>query len=239
MGKEAVLNHPVDAQTLHQEASHHSADESQPSSLWQSAYEHPIAAGLGVTAIAGAALYLSRGRIANLLAPSSQEVLLVEAAPFMGKAMRHSLEEAGHRVTWVTEIDKLRPLTGLTESGAEVPLKMGRFHTAFIDPNHVTKGAIGFDKLAPFFHRGNVRTIGTSVMSDVNAHMLADGVDIAAKKTTVLMSLIGKNLNLQEAVRAPGRTQAVLSNLEEKINTTELAGLRQQTSELITRFAVN
>ncbi len=239
MGIEATLNQTSEAQTLRQTASHHSAaDGSQPSSLWESAYEHRVAVGLGVAA-AGAALYLSRGRIANLFAPRSQEVLLVEAAPFMGKAMRHSLQEAGHKVTWVTEIDKLRPLTGLTESGAEVSIKMGRFHTAFIDPNHVTKGAIGFEKLAPFFHQGNVRTIGTSVMPDMNARMLSEGVDIASSKSTVLMSLVGKNLNLQQAVRSPGRTQAMLSTLEGNINSAELAGLRQKTSDLITRFMLN
>jgi hypothetical protein len=216
---------------------------SEPSSLWRSAYEkasdHPVATsvgvGLGVAAV-GAGLYLSRGKIANLLAPRSQEVLVVEAAPFMGKAMKHSLEAAGHRVTWVTEIDKLRPLTGLAENGAEVSLKLNRFHTAFIDPNHVTDAALSFNKLAPFFHNGNVRTIGTSVMKDVNTKMIADGVDIAATKSTVLMSLVGKQLNLQQAVRSPGKAQGMLNRMEGSINSPEFAALRDRTNEIMRSF---
>lgn len=216
-----------------------SQDTDEPSSLWQSAYEHPVATGVGVglgVAAVGAGLYLSRGKIANMLAPRSQEVLLVEAAPFMGKAMKHALEASGHRVTWITEIDKLRPLTGLAENGAQVSLKMSRFHTAFIDPNHVTKAAIDFDKLAPFFHQGKVRTIGTSVMEKVNQQMLASGVDIAASKSTVLMSLVGKQLNLQQAVRSPSQTQGILTGMEKSITSPQWAKLHDTTNELLTRF---
>lgn len=210
----------------------------EPSSLWKAAYEHPVAVGAGVATVAavGAGLYLSRGKIASLLAPRSQEVLLVEAAPFMGKTMKHALEAAGHRVTWVTEIDKLRPLTGLTNEGKQIALKMNRFHTAFIDPNHVNKWAIDFDKLAPFFHKGNVRTIGTSVMSSTNEKMLASGVDIAANKTTVVMSLVGNKLNLQQAVRAPGATQGILSKMEHALDSPEFASIHARTSELLTKF---
>jgi hypothetical protein len=210
----------------------------EPSSLWKAAYEHPVAVGAGVAAVAavGTGLYLSRGRIANLLAPKSQEVLLVEAAPFMGKTMKHALEAAGHRVTWVTEIDKLRPLTGLTDDGAQIALKMNRFHTAFIDPNHVTKAAIDFDKLAPFFHHGNVRTIGTSVMTKTNEKMLASGVDIAAPKATVLMSLVGNKLNLQQAVRSPGRAQGILTRLENSPSTPEWKRLHDETDALLRKF---
>lgn len=213
-------------------------ESEEPSSLWKAAYEHPVAVGAGVAAVAavGTGLYLSRGKIANLLAPSKQEVLLVEAAPFMGKTMKHALEAAGHRVTWVTEIDKLRPLTGLTDDGAQVALKMNRFHTAFIDPNHVTKAAIDFDKLAPFFHQGNVRTIGTSVMTKTNEKMLASGVDIAASKSTVLMSLVGKNLDLQQAVRAPGRAQGMLTKMENTISSPEWKKLHDATDELLRKF---
>lgn len=212
------------------------ADE--PSSLWKDAYEHRVAIGataLGVAAI-GTGLYLSRGKIANMLAPRSQEVLIVEAAPFMGKAMKSSLEAAGHRVTWVTEIDKLRPLTGLADNGALVPLKMNRFHTAFIDPNHVTKAALDFDQLAPFFHKGNVRTIGTSVMSKTNEKMLSGGVDIAATKSTVLMSLVGKQLDLQQAVRSPRTAQGILTKMDDTIHSPEWTGLRETTEQLLRKF---
>ena len=198
--------------------------------------EHPVAIGLGVTTLAGAALLLNRGRIANALVPRSQNVLVVEAAPFIGKAMKHSLQEAGHRVTWVTEIDSLRPLVGMTDEGAQVALKMSRFHTAFIDPNHVTKAAIDFDKLAPFFHSGNVRTIGTSVMSKTNETMLAKGVDIAADKTTVLMSLVGKRLDLQQVVRSPGSAQKMLTDMKSSVDTEEMLALRKRTEQLVTEF---
>ncbi|CAN5481777.1 hypothetical protein BH10CYA1_BH10CYA1_57010 [soil metagenome] len=214
-------------------------EESVPSALWQSAYEHKIAVGLGVAALTGASLYLTKGRIANLFAPRSQEVLLVEAAPFIGKAMKESLESVGHRVTWITEIDKLKPLTGLTEDGTAVSLKLNRFHTAFLDPNHVTEKAMSFDQLAPFFHRGNVRTFGTSVMSGTNKEMLASGIDIAANKTTVLTALVGKTLDLQQAVRAPVKTQAILSTLEGNINSAELANIRAKTNELVMKFMLN
>ncbi len=215
-------------------------DGEQPSSLWKAAYEHPVAVGAGVAAVAaaGTGLYLSRGKIANLLAPRSQEVLLVEAAPFMGRTMKHALEASGHRVTWVTEIDRLRPLTGLSDEGAQVALKMNRFHTAFIDPNHVTKAAIDFDKLAPFFHQGNVRTIGTSVMAKTNEKMLASGVDIAANKTTILMSLAGKKLDLQQAVRAPGKAQGILSNIENSPSTPEWKRLHDAADALLMKHMI-
>lgn len=198
--------------------------------------DYPVATGVAVTALAGTALLLSRGRIANALVPRSQNVLVVEAAPFMGKAFKHSLEEAGHRVTWVTEIDSLRPLVGMTDEGAQVALKMNRFHTAFIDPNHVTKAAIDFDKLAPFFRSGNVRTIGTSVMRETNEKMLAKGVDVASDKTTVLMSLVGKRLDLQQVVRSPEKAQRSLTDLKNSLNSDELLGLRKQTEELVKAF---
>jgi hypothetical protein len=198
--------------------------------------EHPVAVGLGVTTLAGAALLLSRGRIANALVPRSQNVLVVEAAPFIGKAMKHSLQEAGHSVTWVTEIGSLRPLVGMTDDGAQVALKMSRFHTAFIDPNHVTKAAVDFDKLAPFFRSGNVRTIGTSVMSKTNETMLAKGVDIAADKTTVLMSLVGKRLDLQQVVRSPGSAQKMLTDMKSSVDTEEMLALRKRTEQLVTEF---
>ncbi len=240
MGLEANIKQPLESQIGTQSPVHDLArQESGPSSIWQSAYEHKIEVGLGVAALTGVSLYLTKGRIANLFAPRSQEVLVVEAAPFIAKAMKESLESVGHKVTWITEIDKLRPLTGLTEDGTAVSLKLNRFHTAFIDPNHVTEKAINFDQLAPFFHRGNVRTIGTSVMKGVNKEMLASGLDIAASKTTVLTSLVGKTLDLQQAVRAPGKVQAVLSTLEGKINTAELADIRARTNELMTKFMLN
>jgi hypothetical protein len=240
MGSKAVIEQPGESRIGTQSLVHELAkQESEPSSLWQSAYEHKIEVGLGVAALTGASLYLTKGRIANLFAPRSQEVLVVEAAPFIAKAMRESLQSAGHSVTWITEIDKLRPLTGLTEEGTAVSLKLNRFHTAFLDPNHVTDKAINFEQLAPFFHRGNVRTIGTSVIAGVNKEMLASGLDIAANKTTVLTSLVGKTLDLQQAVRAPGKAQAVLSALEGNINSAELADIRTRTNELITKFMVN
>jgi hypothetical protein len=76
-------------------------------------------------------------------------------------------------------------------------------------------------------------------MKGVNKEMLASGLDIAASKTTVLTSLVGKTLDLQQAVRAPGKVQAVLSTLEGKINTAELADIRARTNELMTKFMLN
>lgn len=211
-----------------------------PSSLWQSAYDHPVTTGLAVgagLAVAGAALYVSRGRMANIFASHSQEVLVVEAAPFMGRAMKGSLEAAGHKVTLVTEIASLNPLTGTTIDGAEILLNLRRFNTAFVDPNHVHQSAVGFDKLAPLFRNADVRTIGTSVMSATNKDMLANGIDIAGKKQIVVASLVGNKLNLQEAVRTPQQAQQALNLLDAKFNTKEFAELHNRTSELLNKYA--
>ena len=198
------------------------------SSLWKSAYEHKTAIGLGVTALAATALHLNG---------AGREVLVVEAAPFMGKAMRDTLTAAGHKVTWITEINTLKPLVGITETKERLLLNPRRFGTAFIDPNHVSANSVNFEQVAPFFRKENVRTVGTSAMAAINEEMLASGFDLAGNKTAVLTSIAGRKLDLRQIARAPAEAQNVLSNLQSKINSQELADARAQARELIKKYA--
>lgn len=216
----------------------HSESTSEPSSLWQTAYEHPVETGLAVAAAAGtaAALIASKGKLARLLAPRQQDVLVVEAAPYMGKSMRHALEQQGHRVTWVTEITKVKPFSGLTEKGDEIPLTLRRYHTAFVDPNHVHKSVPKFEELAPYFQRANVRTIGTSVMADVNQKMVSSGFDAAAGKPVVLSSLVGRQLDLRTAYRSPAHAREMLDSVSHRMGSPEFESVRQRTSELLKQY---
>lgn len=209
----------------------------EPSSLWRTAYEHPIETGLAVAAAAAtaAALIASRGKLARVFAPRHQEVLVVEAAPFMGKAMRSALQEQGHKVTLVAEISKLRPFSAITHEGDEITLGLRRFHTAFVDPNHVHKAVPSYAELAPVFRRNNVRTIGTSVMDNINKNMLENGVDSAGTKPIVLAAIVGRRLNLKEAYRNPEQAQRVFDWLKPRFNTAELETLRTRTNEVLTK----
>ncbi|HEY9730586.1 MAG TPA: hypothetical protein V6C89_01655 [Drouetiella sp.] len=205
--------------------------ESEPSSsLWSSAYAHKIELGLGTAAVtltAAAALHL---------AARGSEVLVVEAAPFMGKAMRESLASAGHKVTWVAELQSLKPLVGITEANEKLFLNPRRFRTAFIDPNHVSRDSVDFHEVAPFFRDAKVRTVGTSVMKEVNKEMLASGFDLAGNKTTILTSLVDHRLDLRQIQQAPEQAQAALANLQTRINSEELAAARAQTRALIAKY---
>lgn len=204
--------------------------EKEPSSLWNSAYAHRIELGVGTVAAlaAAAALHLNA---------KGSEVLVVEAAPFIGKAMRESLAAAGHKVTWVSELKSLKPLVGVTEENGHVFLNPRRFGTAFIDPNHVSFDSVDFQQVAPYLRKAHVRTVGTSVMEAVNKEMLASGFDLAGNKTTVLTSLVDHRLDLRQIERAPAQAQAVLENLQTKINTQELEDARAQTRALIAKYA--
>ncbi len=208
----------------------------EPSSLWKAVYEHPVEAGLvvGAAAAATAALILSRGRVARLFNPKN-DVLVVEAAPYMGKAMKTALKEQGHAVTWVTEISNLRPLRGLTPEGTEIGLNLRRFHTAFLDPNHVHKGVPEVADLVPAFRHHNVRTIGTSVMDDINQKLLAGGVDAAGTKPVVLASIVGKKLDLTQFARNPNSAQQVFDWLKPRLNAPELTAIRDKTSDLLAK----
>ncbi|HEY9784057.1 MAG TPA: hypothetical protein V6D17_01560 [Candidatus Obscuribacterales bacterium] len=209
--------------------------EEEPSSLWRTAYEHPVETGIALAgaAAATAAVVFSRGKLARLL--PHREVLVVEAAPYMGKAMKKALQDQGHTVTWVTEINRLRPLTALTDEGKEIGLNLRRFHTAFLDPNHVHKAVPEFADLVPVFRHNNVRTIGTSVMDNVNQKMLAAGVDAAGNKPIVLASIVGNKLNLREAIRNPGSAQKVFDWLKPRFNDPELKTIKQRTNDLLTQ----
>jgi hypothetical protein len=206
------------------------SSESEPSSLWNSAYAHKIEIGVGAVAALATAATLH-------LSAKGSEVLVVEAAPFMGKAMRDSLASAGHKVTWVSELKSLKPLIGVTETKEPMILDARRFGTAFIDPNHVSLASVDFHQVAPFFRDAKVRIVGTSVMEAVNKEMLASGFDLAGNKTTVLTSLVDHRLDLRQIDRAPVQAQALLESLQTKINTQELKNARAQTRALIAKYA--
>ncbi len=219
------------------ESSQNTSDEPVPrSSLWQSAYEHrhQLATGVAEVSVGVAA---AAALTALHLNGKGSEVLVVEAAPFMGKALRDTLQSAGHKVTWISEIKTLEPLVGVTESKKMLYLNPKRFGTAFIDPNHVSLDSVNFEQVAPFFKQARVRTIGTSAMGDVNEQMLASGFDLAGNKTAILTSLIGKKLDIRQIQRAPQQAQSLLSSLQNRINGPELAAERAQARELIRKYA--
>lgn len=212
------------------EAKKGQSSEDDSSSLWKSAYEHKTAVGVGVSVaatLAATALHLNG---------KAREVLVVEAAPFMGKAMRDSLTAAGHKVTWITEINTLNPLVGISEAKERILLNPKRFGTAFIDPNHVSADSVNFEQVAPFFREKNVRTVGTSAMAAVNKEMLESGFDLAGNKTAVLTSIVGRRLDLRQIERAPAQAQSLLSSLQNKMNSQELAEARAQARELIRKY---
>jgi hypothetical protein len=203
-------------------------EASAASSLWQDAYNNPAKTGLELGAaalVAGGLVYAaSRGRIGAL---GKQSVLVVEDTIGMGKAFTEALESSGHKVTWVTGIKSLKPLTGFTADGGEIALNK-RFNVALLD------GDLGKDRLTGPEIVGALRdrkimSIGTSTVESFNNGIKANGGDFAitANKGVVYQSLFSKQLDLRAAVKTPCEVQAGLDALKAVMRLPENEAARK------------
>jgi hypothetical protein len=207
---------------------------SEPSSLWQAAYDNPIKAGLcGAAAVAGGAalIYASKGRIAERLLGSKADVLVIEDTPAMGKAFSEVLASKGHNVTWVTSVKSLKPLIGITPDGAEIGLSR-RFRLALVDGD-LGKGVLTGPEIVGTLKSNRIMSIGTSSVDTFNTDMLKNGADIAANKAVILAGLMGDKLELKAALKAPAVAQEGLKSFAGVMRTPEFAPLRKQADELL------
>jgi len=195
--------------------------------LCKEAYEHPVRTGLIATAVAGGAIALAqRGKIAETLS-RKPGVLIIEDTPAMGMAMRDTLQAAGHKVTWVTHVSKLNPLTGVEASGAEITIAGNRnFKIALLDGD-LGKDVMTGPEIVSSLRRENIVTLGTSTMNDLNLAMKANGAEMAATKPIVFTSMVANQLDLRKALKDPAEVQAGLDKLLAGFRSKEIEPLRK------------
>lgn len=202
--------------------SHESGNHGQSAlaSMWKEAYEHPVRTGAIATAVVagGAALWAATRR---------PGVLIIEDTPAMGMAMRDTLQAAGHKVTWVTHVSKLNPLTGIDAAGKEVAIAGNRkFKLALLDGD-LGKDMMTGPEIVGSLRRENIVTLGTSTMADLNLAMKTNGAEMAATKPVVFTSLVAKQLDVRQALRAPAEVQASLDALSAKFRSKEIEPIRK------------
>lgn len=203
--------------------SHESDNHGQSAlaSMWKEAYEHPVRTG----AIAAAAVVAGGAAIA--LATRRPGVLIIEDTPAMGMAMRDTLQAAGHKVTWVTHVSKLNPLTGIDAAGKEVAIAGNRkFKLALLDGD-LGKDMMTGPEIVGSLRRENIVTLGTSTMADLNLAMKTNGAEMAATKPVVFTSLVAKQLDVRQALRAPAEVQASLDALSAAFRSKEIEPIRK------------
>lgn len=209
------------------------------SALWKDAYENPLrtaAVGAAAVVVAGALLYASKGRIAEGLLGSKGEVLVIEDTHAMGKAFSEALAEQGHKVTWVTGIKSLKPLTGLTPEGGELALSSRRFKVAFVDGD-LGKNMLTGPEIVGTLKDQRILSIGTSSVDTFNVAMRENAPGtIAANKAVVYTSLLGGKLDLRAAVRSPGTVQEGLDAFRAVMRSPENEALRKQADATLMKF---
>ncbi len=199
------------------------------SSLWKEAYEHPVRTGLVAAVAAGAAIALLQRK---------PGVLIIEDTHSAGMAMRDSLQAAGHRVTWVTHISKLNPLTGVEASGAEITIAGNRkFKLALLDGN-LGENVMNGPQIVGSLRRENIVTLGTSTENNLNLAMKANGAEMTATKPIVLTSVLGKQLDVRKAVKNPAETQAELDAFSAAYNSKEIRPIRKAAGEKLMEYAI-
>lgn len=207
---------------------------SEPSSLWQAAYDNPVKTGLyaaGAVAGCAALVYASKGRIAERLLGSKADVLVIEDTPAMGKAFSEVLQSKGHNVTWVTNIKSLKPLIGTTAEGAEIGLDR-RFRFALVDGD-LGKGVMTGPEIVGTLKDHRILSIGTSSVDSFNKDMLKNGAEIAANKAVVFAGLIGDKLDLKAALKAPAVAQETLKVFTGALRNPEYTPLRKEADALL------
>lgn len=221
------------------ELAQNNQEKSLASSLWQAAYENPGKSALAVaaTAAGGAALiYAARkGHIAEHLPWKKPNVLLIEDTPGMALAFQDALKAGGHKVTWVTGIKSLNPLTGIAPQGAELSLAGRRFNIALVDGD-LGKNMLTGPEIVGTLKSHKIMSIGTSTTNDFNKSMLENGASIAANKGVLYSSLLGKRLDLKAALKQPTVAQEGLDALGNTLRLPENAQLRKLADETLGKF---
>jgi hypothetical protein len=214
------------------------------SRLWQEAYAHPYEAGLGAAAViasAGVGIYaLSKGDLMPSCFKGAADVLLVEDTPGLGNAFKEAIEQNGHKVTWVTGIKTLDPLTAFTPDGGEMALTRP-YKIAFLD------GDLGANRLTGPEIVGTLakktRVIGTSTVEDFNVAMRQNSLNpdgtaaaITGNKGVVFASLVGNRLDMQAALKTPEAVQASLDALKATLRAPENLALKKEADARLTKF---
>lgn len=206
-------------------------------SLWEAAYNHPTESALAIGgAIAGAGLFLTgKGRLAKALFSrmGSREVLVIEDDVAFGRAMQTVLQQQGHRATWITGVSRLEPFTGISESGAEVPLELSRFKLALVDG--YPAGKLSGADIVPALQKNRIASIGMSTTPDLNAEMISKGATFAAQKPSVLLSLTDRRLDVQAAIRRSRSVQEELDSLTARFSDPAMRPARKEAEQLLLR----
>jgi hypothetical protein len=201
---------------------------SAASNLWQEAYENPGKAALvvgGAAAAIGIA-YAARGQ---------KGILLVEDTPYMGKAFRELLQEQGESVTWLTQIKRLQPFTGITNEGKEVVVQPHKFKFAFVDgglKGSIPQGEHVVDALKSY----GLKSFGTSTDDVVNKAMLRNGAIVAAQKPAVLTALVDQSIDFGKVTRVPAQVQREMYSLTDQLRTPELIPAYKKADEMLMKF---
>jgi hypothetical protein len=202
--------------------------------LFDEAYEHPgkAAAVVGGVALGAAALYAARGQVFKAC---SKEVLLIEDTAYMGKAFKSTLEANGQRVTWLTGVNRVSPLTGITAEGKEMVFDPRKFKVAFVDGD--LKGSyLQGQHIVNALKQSGLRSIGTSSEPSLNKLMLDSGATIAAPKATVLNALIENRISYRQVLGNPNRVQSSLNGLTEAMTGKPGKPLREKGDALLMKF---
>lgn len=202
-------------------------NKSIASKLWDAAYEHKgeiaTAAGtLAATAAIISAAALTKGRYWG-----KPNVLLIEDTMGMGMAYKQALTDSGHKVTWVTKVNSLKPFTGVTAEGKEIALSNGRNRIAFLDGD-LGKGNLEGAQIAGTLKDHKFLTITTSTQPTMNAEMVQKGATVAGRKDVVYVSLLGDKLDLRSAIRSPSYAQKTLDEMQLALKTDALKPLRKR-----------
>lgn len=196
-------------------------------SLWQAAYEHPVATGIAVggTALLVGAAIASRGKIAGLLKGGKNEVILFEDSPWFGNAMKQTLERQGNRVTWVTGADDLKALdagVATVHGGKHIPVKLDRFQAAFVDGD--LKGGISGAQVVHRLSAERVASVGISSQLSMNAEMLKEGAIAAGVKPSVFGALVNREISVSGMLKSPGTIQGGIDSFQTRYMADETVG---------------
>lgn len=209
-------------------------EQDSAAALYKAAYDHPVAFGIGAAAAVGAAVCAARtGAVKRLLA-GKPDVLLIEDTRAMGAVLRDALSENGHKVTWVTGIKSLNPLTGIKAEGGELVLNKG-FKVALVDGD-LGKASLSGPEIVGTLRDRRIMSIGTSSVESFNTAMKSNGAAIVGNKATIYTSILGGKLDLQKALKAPARTQEELSIFAGSLMKPENDALRRAADSKLMRY---
>lgn len=208
---------------------------SMAAKLWEAAYEHKgeIAATAGAMAATAAIIgtaALTKGRLWG-----KPNVLLIEDTIGMGMAYKEALNASGHKVTWVTKVNSLNPLTGITAEGKEIALSRSKTRLAFLDGD-LGKGNLEGAQIVGTLKDNKFITITTSTQPTMNAEMVEKGATVAARKDVVYASLLGDKIDLRAALKSPAYAQKTLDEMQVAIRTDALKPLRKEADTKLMEF---